>query len=1194
MLQISKPDSAVLNPNSHHRTSWYLRLLALTLLIGLGTTTQAAAQRHLVHRYDHSNGIPCPNISDIAQDHDGRMWFATRKGLASYDGVSWSNVSLHGPTESVEQSHVLVDELDQVWSLPAQALNTGGLRQDGKWQSLPELPDHPLLSNRWSAVTTVRVGDEVLLLASVENFGTFTCDGQTWRRIEWSPALADAEVTDFEMHAGELFVATTRGLYMADLALRQAVPVEGTSGERILGLKSDPTTGNLWVLADPWLGHYGPKGLELVVPDHGIHELPPEHYEGPVIDKLGAVYVAGFVHVLRIESDSSVQLLSRPSGLAKEGATALFADRESNIWVGSTDGLSKIVSFRTATFDTEHGLLHSEVTSVLRSQAGHIVLGHPKGLTLLASKPETVELDATNDAGNKILDITEDLEGSLWIAMAGKGLAHRSPSGGITWVDVYDDDTGTPNSVLTDRQGRIWVAKSHHLFRDDRDGQGGFELVLSNPLSQKSSRRPIYRKIHQGRDDRVFLATAGGGVVLFDGDSNRIFESDTDLLSNNVVAVHDATDGETWLGTLAGLRRIQGDEIVPIENAAPWMEEPVYFIMQDAQGSLWCGTEDGVVHWDRSNPGTDQWRRLTVEDGVAGRETNRDGGWLDTNGDVWIGTESGVTTYRSRYEIPNRPSPTMRILDIDIDGHLFAPDQPVNLDPGHHVLSFQFRGTGFVDESRIEFRYRLVGFDTNWSKACPVPGNSVRYTNLTPGSYRFEIQARSMDQPWSPVAQTATILLPHPLWQRAWFQLLAVLCITCASYGLLWTIARQRTMRELEREVRLRVKEVRKLEEEFEQARKLESLGVLAGGIAHDFNNLLTVLNGSFSLLESGQSMTFEQLAICRDGLAATERAQALARQLLTFSRGGTPLLRRGSIAKVVNESARFMMRGSEIRCDCEVPSDLWVVEMDPDQISQVMGNLLLNAQQASEPGTTIRIRGHNRVILDEAGLEARWVEIEVQDEGKGISIDRINRIFDPYYSTTKGGSGLGLATSYSIVNRHNGRLEVKSATSLGTTFRMLIPAASSTSTPLAVHAPSPTLVSPLSIMVMDDDPGVRHVIRRMLVRLGHKVISVQDGREALEIFKLESVGKSPIDAVLMDLTIPAGVGGQEAVRNLLAFDPDARAIAFSGYSDNPVMADYISHGFRARLTKPVTLSNLKVALAQATSPGSVHTRTSS
>ncbi|MEC7584727.1 MAG: ATP-binding protein, partial [Planctomycetota bacterium] len=688
------------------------------------------------------------------------------------------------------------------------------------------------------------------------------------------------------------------------------------------------------------------------------------------------------------------------------------------------------------------------------------------------------------------------------------------------------------------------------------------------------------RKLFQGREGRVYAGTTNG-VIVFDGDQVQNWANPEDPGANNVFAMLDSPAGAIWVGTTAGLQRVTDGRLATPQPAALWMQRPTYFLVEDELGQLWCGTDDGVVCWDpASSPETA--RRFTVQDGLAGRETNRDAGLLATNGDVWLGTERGLSVHRRRYAAPRRPAPVLRLLPTEVSGKAHDPALPLEVRSTNHTLTFRFRATYLADEARLQYRYRLFGNDLDWTGPAANSSQTVRYTNLKAGTYRFEIQARGPDTPWSPVIETADISVPTVFWVRPWFILLSILVLTGLTYGALRSLADRRSMKDLERQVAERLGEIRTLEAGIERSRQLQSLGVLAGGIAHDFNNLLTVMTGSFSLLTENHDVPEEQQAICQDGLAATARAKALTQQLLTFSRGGAPLLRPGSIGDIINESARFIMRGSDIRCVIDLPDDLWQVEMDPDQISQVISNLLLNAKQASAKGSTITIRGRNRETVNHGRIEPRSVEIEICDQGRGIPQDRIPSIFDPYFSTKEGGSGLGLATSSSIVKRHGGQLMAQSTEGHGTTMRFFIPATSAQVTDAATRPAREPANESFRVLVMDDEAQVRTVLGRMLEHLGHQPTFARDGEEALEVYA-QALGEGrPIEVVLMDLTVPGGMGGQETIARLRHLDPRARAIVVSGYSNDPVLANHQDHGFCARLAKPVSIKDLAQALSRA------------
>lgn len=382
----------------------------------------------------------------------------------------------------------------------------------------------------------------------------------------------------------------------------------------------------------------------------------------------------------------------------------------------------------------------------------------------------------------------------------------------------------------------------------------------------------------------------------------------------------------------------------------------------------------------------------------------------------------------------------------------------------------------------------------------------------------------------------------------------------------------------------------REIEEELARAQKLEAVGILAGGIAHDFNNLLTVLMGNLSLVRDAPALDDEDRRSLDDAETALVRARDLTQQLLTFSRGGAPVREASSIAEVIRDSTSFVLRGSKVRCDLDLADNLWVVEIDAGQISQVLNNLLINAVQAMSDGGVVRVVGRN---IDASGpadsvpqplTPGRFVAIDVIDRGVGISDEVLGRIFDPYFSTKQEGRGLGLTSAYSIVKRHDGLLTVRSRPGEGTTFRIYLPA-SAKELPTVGPAPSRDEVARRGggrVLLMDDDPDVRRTAAAMLRRLGSAVVEASDGQEAIDLYAQALRRGERFDLVLTDLTVPGGMGGQDAVRELRDLDEEVVAVVYSGYSTDPVLAHYADYGFAGRLTKPFRLTDLAHVLGQA------------
>ena len=367
---------------------------------------------------------------------------------------------------------------------------------------------------------------------------------------------------------------------------------------------------------------------------------------------------------------------------------------------------------------------------------------------------------------------------------------------------------------------------------------------------------------------------------------------------------------------------------------------------------------------------------------------------------------------------------------------------------------------------------------------------------------------------------------------------------------------------------------------ELRKVQKLESVGLLAGGIAHDFNNLLTAILGNISLAQLDVAPHTRQVEWLSEAERACARARDLTQQLLTFSKGGAPVRKAARIAETILDSGGFALRGSKARCSFEIPADLWAVEADIGQISQVIGNLVINAGESMPDGGTMKVGARNLPPGEPRPADAppgRCVEISVEDRGAGIEADHLVRVFDPYFTTKTQGSGLGLTTCYSIVRHHEGLITVESQPGQGSTFRVYLPASLETPEPRTRH--ERTVSGSGRILVMDDDEMVLGVCSQMLDHLGYEVETATDGAEAIELYQAALRSGPRFDAVILDITVPGGMGGKEALGRLLRLDPDTRAIVSSGYSNDPIMAEYGAHGFRGIAVKPYDLRRLSRAL---------------
>lgn len=1156
-----------------------VRLALSGLVAGVGT---AGAQDFHVRHYTLDDGLPSTQIQDAAQDELGRMWFATRSGVAAYDGSEWSVYNLaHGLTWA-DTFALRWDGAGVLWSIGSVRPFKVFSFEQGRWRAFPEPSTLP--GSQITAFAVLGEGAGRTLAVGTDR-GLLLSRGGEWRRVTRADGLPADEVTALAVHRGRLVAATPAGLAEVragrpgaapdlDPAPFQSVP---EARRRVTGLVAEapapPASSRLWILGEDWIAVLEDERFVLLEED-----LPPAPAPArwlAVADRRGGLFLGhggAFYHFHPLGGlgvwDTRLLPLGRDDGLAADGVSALFLDREDDLWVGSRRGLAKIPNRRFVTYNRRHGLLDDEVTAVLERRDG-VVLAHPRGISRV-SAAGVATLDLTRRRPDlvrrnvRVRDLAADRDGNLWLPVDSAGLARVDAAGQVAWLGEGEGLRGAASSVLVEpASGRLWVGTTDGLYARRRDGR--FERTSAAPP------RLHVRRIFSGPAGDLLLATSSG-LHRYSAAGWRAARCAGGGACDSVFAVLATADG-FWVGTAAGLYRTAGEGLA--RERAPAIERPVYFIVRDAQGRAWFGIDNGVLRWDG-----EALEHFTVKDGLAGRETNRAAGLVDARGRVWIGTEGGATVHVETRPGPPRAPAVVTLTGLEAGGERLALDEPQRLGYRANDVVFRYRAVSFVDEDSVRVSWRLEGFDADWLPPQASANREIRYTNLAPGTYRLHLRVMNAEGAWSEEVTSAALAVARPYWQQPWFFLVAAAVAGAALLLFQRHLAQKRYARRLEIEVEERMEQLRKVEGELAKSQRLEALGLLAGGIAHDFNNFLTVLLGNLSLLSIAGRSEAQRAEDLDDARGAVLRASKLTQQLLTFSRGGAPVRRAAAVTEVIADSASFVLSGSKVKCELALPPDLRVVEIDADQIHQLLNNLLINAIQAMPGGGTVRIAARN-VDRAPAPLPAgRYVAIAVADQGPGIPEELQERIFDPYFTTKRDGKGIGLASAYSIAKRHDGLLTVDSRPGEGATFTLYLPASWSR---IVEPEPSGAVLAPGAgrALVMDDEEPVRKVTGAMAEDLGYEVDYAADGDEAVARYRRAMDERRPFDVVIMDLTIPGGMGGQETIRQLLDLDPEVRAIVMSGYSNDPVLANHRDYGFQGRLSKPFRVTDLTRVLAR-------------
>jgi len=328
---------------------------------------------------------------------------------------------------------------------------------------------------------------------------------------------------------------------------------------------------------------------------------------------------------------------------------------------------------------------------------------------------------------------------------------------------------------------------------------------------------------------------------------------------------------------------------------------------------------------------------------------------------------------------------------------------------------------------------------------------------------------------------------------------------------------------------------------------------------------------GNVSLVKMQIGIDHKSFESLTDAEKAAHRAKDLTHQLLTFAKGGAPIKKVVSIAEIAKEAVSFALSGSSVNCVYNVPANLWSTEVDKGQMNQVFNNLIINSIQAMPSGGTVNI-GFENISINEGevpSLQAGdYVKITFRDEGTGIPEEQLAKIFDPYFTTKATGSGLGLSSVFSILKRHEGHIAVQSNAGIGTTFTLYVPAMRNGIGP-EIYETAGVKSGRGKILIMDDEALIRDLAGRILTALGYEVDFVKDGEEAIDAYKKAEEKGTPFDLVIMDLTIPGGMGGIAAVRRLHEISPHAKVVVSSGYSTDPIMSEYGKYGFCGVITKP-------------------------
>ena len=788
----------------------FLLCIALLLII----VSNAQAQSFQVDIYKENDGLSSSIVYDVTQDLSGRMWFATRGGICVYDGYIWRAYSVVDGLPAQIYAKIKVDEMGTVWALPERHENPVMYYTGNQWHSL-ELPEFYNLSIYTAFEVMAKNGAPVIAIGTLKT-GLLLYQNARWARITISGGLHGNRIHGISKHDGCFYVATDRGLSIIkgqeiDKSLSQ---ISGfPSGEiTAVEVEKGQREPKIWLLGRNWVGYVKSGSFHMVADKIKLTQgrasisqvIQPDYEGGAFFASSNEVY-----HVHGVSGE--IEYLGRNGGLVAEGATSLCLDREKNLWISNLRGVSKVPSLRFANYNETMGLADDEVTAIVEYEPGKFVFGHHNYLTYFDGKNfHTRCLDPNTSllpTELRVYDLKVDSKKNIWVAAAYLGLAKLNPRGRITWYRERSGLEGSVNSVLIDSSGEVYVTTSDTL---NVLRNGRFE-----PVALPYDGFTGFQKSFLAPDGAKYFATYRDGIYLLESDEWKNYRVSGKQAANEVYSfLYDSQD-RIWVGTLAGLYNLENQTLRKYAADNLEIDRPVYVMVEDLTGRIWFGTDNGVIRWDGKRS-----QRFTIKQGFVGQETNRAAGWVDYLGQVWMGSDLGVSCYREEYDFDktNIP-PLVELVALGVSGEIRSMDQVNSLGAKTKTLIFHFTATSFISEKDIRYRCRLKGFDEDWILKDKPESRQIRYTNLPPGRYQFQIQAGNVLGIWSEVVSSAEIIIRKPIWKEWWFFPPIILMALISGFAILKLYLRRLAAREenLKEIVRERTQQLQVANEELER-----------------------------------------------------------------------------------------------------------------------------------------------------------------------------------------------------------------------------------------------------------------------------------------------------------------------------------------------------------------------------------------
>lgn len=995
--------------------------------------------------YKDREGMASNRVTELAQLANGEIWMATQSGISSFDGLEWITFpdSLNIlPVSGYVKMKACPDTSLYALGFAGQGLSLSKFKK-GDWQhmKLPKDLENIPIFDRFSVGTSI-TQDNNLHIGYRNKIYSFSESG--WVAITLSDFPPSYRLHSLKTIGDSIFIASNHGLHLYH---NQALTVL-TEDESILDFDYDPSQGMFYLLGTNWLGSLSKEGHIQKYFDRQPIGLSGMGAHTNIIHRAGKIYYSfnSALYQYDLRSSRQMAIITQQYDLDYTCMKALF-DFEGNLWIATLRGAFKINNLNVFNYNGNF-LLENEVSAIHESPDGDLYLGSNLGLSIVRTSGNIENYPLPKGfIQPRVMDIVAH-EGDIYLAANSAGVV-RFKNGQFT----FDTIQGKSSRVLDlhTHNGELYASSRGNLYR--KTGAKWQLMYAGEPENRAMIRKILFD------DRRKVLLTQRGVYDLKTG--LEIIPEKLDEANIYSGIIHN---GQLILGTAAGVRILSQGQI----TTAPLYDQvhgPVYSFLIDAQNRLWVGTSQGIARMGNDGKMYALWK----SNGLSGNEVNRNAFELTNDGKIIVGTDEGVSIYDPVADL-SVPTPTAEFIGTMVNG---TPGEHGKLGHKQNNLRFRYRATSFFDETRINYRGRLLGLEDDWQYLPFHNQRSLLYANLKPGSYQFEVQARIGAGAWSNSALSPMIHIVPAFYDTRWFRVSILGAIILITYLLVRM--RSKVLKARNEQLRIRVKEktrelkyqnkqlVRTIRElksaqgQLIQSEKLASMGYLTAGIAHELNNPLNYIRGGaecimknldeLNALHLQLDASRQEPDLMAEYKLLMDDSQQLAQAILRGASKSTDLVK--SLGSFTADSQNFYsftdlrkevdtsltLLSSQIGFHITINKmfgNIPAIECYPAKINQMLVNILLNAIQAIEQVGEITIRYYRK--------DDKRIGLEISDNGVGIPSNDIDRVFEPFYTTKDTNPGLGLAIVKSIVQEHNGSIKLESKSGKGTTVKIFLP----------------------------------------------------------------------------------------------------------------------------------------------------------